>query len=344
MEPQPRRLAPDHVRPSTAATTSPRRSLDHLEGYRGSSPGAHRQRRVRPAPARHLRRADGLGLPLQQVRRADLARPLDEPRRGSSTGCAGTGSTPTRGSGRCAAAAQEFLYSRLMCWVAVDRGIRLGDQRSLPVPVRTRGGESRDAIYNDILTNFWDADRGHLRAAQGRDDGRRVDPADAAGEVHPPDRSALALGTLRAIDRGPRRRLARLSLPDRERGERRTHRRGRHLQHVLVLVRRGASPVGRRAAGAVLLREDARLRQPPRPLRRGARPARRAPRATSRRPSPTSASSARPTRSTASSPTQAGSVRAGLHRARLALPASPFTHACQRKRESGSVARTANRG
>ena len=38
--------------------------------------GAHRQRRLRPASARHLRRADGLRLPLQQVRRADLVRPL----------------------------------------------------------------------------------------------------------------------------------------------------------------------------------------------------------------------------------------------------------------------------
>ena len=55
---------------------SPRRPSPHLEGYRGSAPGAHRQRRLRPAPARHLRRADGLGVPLQQVRRADLPRPV----------------------------------------------------------------------------------------------------------------------------------------------------------------------------------------------------------------------------------------------------------------------------
>ena len=38
-------------------------------GVRRLVAGAHRQRRLRPAPARHLRRAHGLGVSLQQVRR-----------------------------------------------------------------------------------------------------------------------------------------------------------------------------------------------------------------------------------------------------------------------------------
>ncbi|MCD6033421.1 MAG: glycosyl hydrolase, glycosyl hydrolase family 15 [Thermomicrobiales bacterium] len=39
---------------------------------------------------------------------------------------------------------QEFLYSRLMCWVAVDRGIRLADRRSLPYPrARASAGTGR---------------------------------------------------------------------------------------------------------------------------------------------------------------------------------------------------------
>jgi GH15 family glucan-1,4-alpha-glucosidase len=50
---------------------------------------------------------------------------------------------------------QEFLYSRLMCWVAVDRGIRLADRRSLPYPYE-RWRSTRDAIYHDIMHNFWD--------------------------------------------------------------------------------------------------------------------------------------------------------------------------------------------
>ena len=54
---------------------------------------------------------------------------------------------------------QEFLYSRLMCWVAVDRGIRLADRRSLPYPFE-QWRATRDAIYHDIMQNFWDPKRG----------------------------------------------------------------------------------------------------------------------------------------------------------------------------------------
>lgn len=50
---------------------------------------------------------------------------------------------------------QEFLYSRLMCWVAIDRGVRLAMKRSFPAPLR-HWIEQRDAIYEDIFTNFWD--------------------------------------------------------------------------------------------------------------------------------------------------------------------------------------------
>ena len=53
---------------------------------------------------------------------------------------------------------QEFLYSRLMCWVAVDRAIRLADRRSFPYPYE-RWRETRDEIYEDIYTNFWDPEQ-----------------------------------------------------------------------------------------------------------------------------------------------------------------------------------------
>ncbi len=66
--------------------------------------GAHRQRRRRPAPARHLRRADGLGLPLQQARARRSPTTSGATCGSCWTGCARTGSGRTRGSGRCAAA------------------------------------------------------------------------------------------------------------------------------------------------------------------------------------------------------------------------------------------------
>jgi len=53
---------------------------------------------------------------------------------------------------------QEFLYSRVMCWVAFDRAIRLANRRSFPAPL-PRWFEARDTIYRDIHGRFWDAAR-----------------------------------------------------------------------------------------------------------------------------------------------------------------------------------------
>ena len=48
---------------------------------------------------------------------------------------------------------QQFLYSRLMCWVALDRMIRMGRQRSFPCPPKWKA--VRDQIYKSIHTDFW---------------------------------------------------------------------------------------------------------------------------------------------------------------------------------------------
>jgi GH15 family glucan-1,4-alpha-glucosidase len=55
----------------------------------------------------------------------------------------------------------HFLHSRLMCWVALDRAIRLASKRSLPAPF-ARWDQTRQAIYADIWDNFWDEERGHF--------------------------------------------------------------------------------------------------------------------------------------------------------------------------------------
>jgi len=52
---------------------------------------------------------------------------------------------------------REFLYSRLMAWVAVDRAVRLSLKRSFPAPLE-RWLRVRDEIYTDIYRNFWNAD------------------------------------------------------------------------------------------------------------------------------------------------------------------------------------------
>ncbi|MGF0241078.1 glycoside hydrolase family 15 protein [Rhodococcus sp. IEGM1300] len=55
----------------------------------------------------------------------------------------------------------HFLHSRLMCWVALDRAIRLASKRSLPAPF-ARWDQTRQAIYADIWSNFWNEERGHF--------------------------------------------------------------------------------------------------------------------------------------------------------------------------------------
>ena len=60
----------------------------------------------------------------------------------------------------------HFLHSRLMCWVALDRAIRLASKRSLPAPF-ARWDDTRQAIYTDIWDNFWDEERGHFVQYKG---------------------------------------------------------------------------------------------------------------------------------------------------------------------------------
>jgi len=49
---------------------------------------------------------------------------------------------------------KNFVYSKLMCWVALDRGIRLADKRSFPSE-RERWQTVRDRIYEEIMIKGW---------------------------------------------------------------------------------------------------------------------------------------------------------------------------------------------
>lgn len=53
---------------------------------------------------------------------------------------------------------REFLYSRLMSWVALDRGIRIAQRRSLPAPLQ-RWHETRNEIHAEIYHAFWNEER-----------------------------------------------------------------------------------------------------------------------------------------------------------------------------------------
>ncbi len=53
---------------------------------------------------------------------------------------------------------QHFVYSKLMCWVAMDRALRLADKRSFPAD-RERWLKVRDNIYMDIMDKGWNESR-----------------------------------------------------------------------------------------------------------------------------------------------------------------------------------------
>lgn len=53
---------------------------------------------------------------------------------------------------------RHFVYSKLMAWVALDRGLRLADKRSFPAD-RDRWLDIRDQIYEEIMDNGWNREK-----------------------------------------------------------------------------------------------------------------------------------------------------------------------------------------
>lgn len=94
---------------------------------------------------------------------------------------------------------REFLHSRVMCWVAFDRALRLALKRSLPGPLDV-WYRTRDAIRNDIFTNFWDEELQSFVQAKGTKD------LDASALLMPivkfiDPTDSMWLSTLRAIEK-----------------------------------------------------------------------------------------------------------------------------------------------
>ncbi|QHL86574.1 glycoside hydrolase family 15 protein [Nibribacter ruber] len=52
---------------------------------------------------------------------------------------------------------KHFLYSRLLCWVAFDRALKIAESRSFPHNEKWR--VERDKIFNSIFTDFWDEEK-----------------------------------------------------------------------------------------------------------------------------------------------------------------------------------------
>ncbi|KAL4867259.1 hypothetical protein BDV12DRAFT_186786 [Aspergillus spectabilis] len=58
---------------------------------------------------------------------------------------------------------QHFVYSKIMLWLALDRGIRHCEKRSsLPCPDRFEWIQVRDELYDEIMDKGYNRDRGHF--------------------------------------------------------------------------------------------------------------------------------------------------------------------------------------
>jgi GH15 family glucan-1,4-alpha-glucosidase len=140
------------------STELPEETLDHLEGYMGSRPvrignGAVNQLQLdiygefmdsvylgasqgfKPAHVGWTRLQGVLGW---------LTNHWDQPDEGI---------WETRGG------KQPFTYGRMMCWLAMDRALRLASDQGLPLD-QARVTAERDKIYEQIMTRGWNAKRG----------------------------------------------------------------------------------------------------------------------------------------------------------------------------------------
>ena len=145
----------------------PERELPHLEGYRGSRPV-----RVGNAAALQLQ-MDIFGALMDAVYLYDkYAEPMSYDVWNTLTGIVDwvcqNWRRPDHGLWEIRRELRPYLSSRVLCWVAVDRAIRVAQHRSLPAPM-VRWLEVRNEIYRGIFDEFWDAGKAAFMQTPGGD-------------------------------------------------------------------------------------------------------------------------------------------------------------------------------
>ena len=132
-------------------------TLDHLEGYKGSKPV-----RIGNAAVGHLQLdiygelMDSLyifnkyGDPISYEMWLQIEHMLDW--------LCGNWQQDDRSIWEVRGGARQFTYSKLQCWVALDRGLRLAEKRSFPTN-RILWLTERDKIYRSIMDNAWNEKR-----------------------------------------------------------------------------------------------------------------------------------------------------------------------------------------
>ncbi len=134
-------------------TELPERELGHWAGYRGSAPV-----RIGNAAARQFQ-LDIYGEFMDSVYLYDRwHRPISSAQWDSiitrADWLCDHWDQPDEGIWETRGGPRKFLYSQLMCWVAIERAIRLAIRRGLPADLE-RWRKARDAIYRRIMDRGW---------------------------------------------------------------------------------------------------------------------------------------------------------------------------------------------
>ncbi|KAF4122461.1 Glucoamylase (glucan-1,4-alpha-glucosidase), GH15 family [Geosmithia morbida] len=124
------------------STEVPESTLDHLEGYRGSSPvrignGAafHQQFDIYGELMDAIYLYNKYGTPVSYAVWMAVRELLE----------------PDMSIWEVRNKKQHFTYSKIMLWVAFDRGLRLADKRCFPCPNREKWLKTRDSLYDEIM-------------------------------------------------------------------------------------------------------------------------------------------------------------------------------------------------
>jgi GH15 family glucan-1,4-alpha-glucosidase len=180
----------------------PEEALDHLEGYRGSRPvrvGNDASNQLQLDIYGELMDSIYLhnkyGNPISYDLWRQLRRLLDW--------VCDNWKQKDEGIWEVRGGKQHFVYSKVMCWVALDRGLRLADKRSFPAD-RTRWLQTRDEIYEEIMSQGWNHEREAFVQYYGSE------ALDAANLIMPlvffiSPTDPRMLKTLDAINRPPRK-------------------------------------------------------------------------------------------------------------------------------------------
>ncbi|KAI0022938.1 glycosyl hydrolase [Xylariomycetidae sp. FL0641] len=131
-------------------TDIPEQELDHLDGYKGSKPvrigngaASHQQFDIYGELMDGIYLYNKYGKPISWDTWVSIRKMLDY--------VLTILDDPDMSIWEVRNNKQHFVYSKVMLWVAFDRGLRLAEKRCLPCPNRHKWLEARDMIYEEVM-------------------------------------------------------------------------------------------------------------------------------------------------------------------------------------------------